>query len=129
LVADDLEGPFVAWLNAHEGGYAVNKRSAVLIAAGLVLTLGIGGLAVSLGLTGPTPVNAVETARPERVVKVERRTVTVHRKAKASSAATVVLSAPAPSAGMADGSGDGYEGEHESESHDDFSDLESEDLG
>jgi hypothetical protein len=107
----------------------VNKRSAVLIAAGLVLTLGIGGLAVWLGLTGPTPVNAVETARPERVVKVERRTVTVHRKAKATSAATVVLSAPVPGSGMGDDSGDRYEGEHESESHEDLSDMESEDHG
>lgn len=107
----------------------MNKRSAVFIAAGLVLTLGIGGLAVSLGLTGPTPVNAIETARPERVVKVERRTVTVHRKGKTPSAATVVLSAPAPASGMGDDSGDGYEGEHESESHDDFSEMESEDLG
>jgi hypothetical protein len=124
-----LEAAFVAWLNARERGYAVNKRSAVLIAAGLVLTLGIGGLAVSLGLTGPTPVNALETAQPERVVKVERRTVTIHRKAKASSAATVVLSAPAPGSGMGDDSGDGYEGEHESESHEDLSDLESEDFG
>jgi hypothetical protein len=106
----------------------VNKRSAVLIAAGLVLTLGIGGLAVSLGLTGPTPVNAVETARPERVVKVERRTVTVHRKAKAPSAATVVLSAPAGST-MGDDSSEGDDSEHESESHEDFSDMESEDHG
>ena len=39
----------------------MNERSAVLIAAGLVLTLGIGGLAVSLGLTGPSPVNAART--------------------------------------------------------------------
>ena len=107
----------------------MNKRSAVLIAAGLVLTLGIGGLAVSLGLTGPTPVNAVETARPERVVKVERRTVTVHRKAKAPSAATVVLSAPAPGSGMGEATEDGYEGEHETESHQDLSEMESEDLG
>ena len=57
----------------------MNKRSAMLIAAGLVFTLGIGGLAVSLGLAGPAPVNAAGAARPERVVKVERRTVTLHR--------------------------------------------------
>jgi hypothetical protein len=104
----------------------MNKRSAVLIAAGLVLTLGIGGLAVSLGLAGPTPVNAVESARPERIVKVERRTVTVRRKAKAPSATTVVLSAPAPASGMGDDSG---ESEHESESHEGFDEVESEDLG
>ena len=64
------------------------------------------------------------------MVKVERTTVTVHRKGKAApSAATVMLSAPAPDSGMGDDSGDGYEGEHESESHEDFSDMESEDLG
>jgi hypothetical protein len=103
----------------------VNKRSAVLIAAGLVLTLGIGGLAVSLGLTGPTPVNAVESARPERIVKVERRTVTIHRKAKAPSA-TTVLSAAAPGSGMGEDSIDGYESEHESQDHADLgSDSES----
>lgn len=105
----------------------MNKRSALLIAAGLVLTLGIGGLAVSLGLTGPTPLDAVETARPERVVKVERRTVTVHRKAKVPSPTTVVLSAPAPGSTMGDDSSEGDESEHESESHEDFSDMESED--
>lgn len=60
----------------------MNKRSAMLIAAGLVFTLGIGGLAVSLGLTGPAAVNAADGLRPERVVKVERRTVTVHRTAE-----------------------------------------------
>ena len=51
----------------------MNKRSAMLIAAGLVLTLGIGGLAVSLGLTGPAPVNAADAAGPEPVVKVMLR--------------------------------------------------------
>jgi len=70
----------------------MNKRSAMLIAAGLVFTLGIGGLAVSLGLTGPAPVNAADAAGPEPVVKVERRTVTVHRTADA--AAQTSLSSP-----------------------------------
>ena len=54
----------------------MNKRSAMLIAAGLVLTLGIGGLAVSLGLTGPAPAGAAETAQAQRVVKAQARTVT-----------------------------------------------------
>ena len=53
----------------------MSKRSAVLIAAGLVLTLGIGGLAVWLGLTGPAA-GAADLAEPQQVVEVSRRTVT-----------------------------------------------------
>ena len=107
----------------------MNKRSAVLIAAGLVLTLAIGGLAVSLGLTGPSPVNAAGPVRPERVVKVERRTVTIHQKAMPASAGTITLSAPGADAAIGDDSDDGYENEHESESHEDFDEAESEDVG
>lgn len=113
----------------------MNKRSAVLIAAGLVLTLAIGGLAVSLGLTGPAPVDAAGPVRPERVVKVERRTVTIRRKAESPSA-NVVLSAPASDPSRGDDSDDGYdedesehESEHESESHEDPEEVESEDVG
>ncbi|HEX6264557.1 MAG TPA: hypothetical protein VF036_04675 [Actinomycetota bacterium] len=110
----------------------MNKRSAVLIAAGLVLTLAIGGLAVSLGLTGPTPVNAAGPARPERVVKVERRTVTIHQKAGSPSAATVMLSAPASDPAIDGDSDDGYDedaSEHEDESHEESEEVESEDVG
>lgn len=106
----------------------MNKRSAVLIAAGLVLTLVVGGLAVSLGLTGPAPVNAAGPVRPERVVKVERRTVTIHQDAGPTSTEAVTLSAPA----MDDDAEDGYdedESEHESESHEDFDEEESEGSG
>jgi hypothetical protein len=107
----------------------MNKRSAVLIAAGLVLTLAIGGLSVSLGLSGPTPVNAAGPVRPERVVKVERRTVTIHRKAEAPSAGTITLSTSASEPFTGDDSDDGYETEHESESHEDFEEVESGDIG
>ena len=88
----------------------MNKRSAMLIAAGLVLTLGIGGLAVSLGLTGPAPVNAADAARPERVVKVERRTVTVHPTADA---ATPQITLSSPSSVVADDVGEAHEGEED----------------
>ena len=98
----------------------MNKRSAMLIAAGLVLTLGIGGLAVSLGLTGPAPVNAA-AADPERVVKVERRTVTVHRSADAAPGATSQISSTAPGSDDPD---EEYEGEDdhgsEEDDHDEF---------
>lgn len=103
----------------------MNKRSAVLIAAGLVLIMAVGGLAVSLGLTGPTPVNATGAVRPERVVKVERKTVTVHRKAdQASGSATQIAVAPGTVTG--DDSDDGFEGEDEhgfeDEDHEDHDD-------
>jgi hypothetical protein len=107
----------------------MNKRSAVLIALGLVLTLGIGGLAVSLGLTGPSPVSAV-SARPERVVKVQRKTVTVHPKAATPSA--VSLSVAAPSSNVEDDSFENFEDEqgdemeHESEDHEELDEFETE---
>lgn len=98
----------------------MNKRSAMLIAAGLVLTLGIGGLAVSLGLTGPAPVNAADAVRPERVVKVERRTVTLHRTADA---ATQISPSP-PRSVDTDDIGQEHEGEDdhgfEEGDHDEF---------
>jgi hypothetical protein len=111
----------------------VNKRSAVLIAAGLVLTLAVGGLAVSLGLTGPTPVDAAG-ARPERVVKVQRSTVTVHRKADAAAGSATQISIASPV--TSDDSDDGFEGEDEfedefegedREDHEESEDIEVED--
>jgi hypothetical protein len=98
----------------------MKKRSAMLIAAGLVLTLGIGGLAVSLGLTGPAPVNAAAAA-PERVVRVERRTVTVHRTAEAAPVATTQTSSSAPGSDDLDAEHEGEDGqEHEIEDHEGF---------
>jgi len=98
----------------------MNKRSAMLIAAGLVLTLGIGGLAVSLGLTGPTPVSAA-AAGPERVVKVERRTVTVHRTADPARGAATQISSTASGSDDLDGEHEGEDDqEHEIEDHDGF---------
>ena len=46
----------------------MNLRWAMLFGAGVVFTLGIGGLAVSLGLTVPAAVNAADVLRPESVV-------------------------------------------------------------
>lgn len=90
----------------------MNKRSAVLIAAGLVLTLGIGGLAVSLGLTGPAA-GAADLAEPQQVVEVSRRTVTTPQPTSGNAA---------PASEASDGSGDHededeHEDEHESEDH------------
>jgi hypothetical protein len=108
---------------------AMNKRSAVLIASGLVLTLAIGGLAVSLGLTGPAPVNAAGSVRPERAVRVERKTVTIRRQAGSASAEPVMLSARTSGASTGEDSDDRYESEDESDSYEDFEEVESEDEG
>ena len=62
----------------------MNKRSAMLMAAGLILTLIVGGVAMSVGLTGPTPSEAgpradrrQKTAVP--IIKTVKHTVTVHK--------------------------------------------------
>lgn len=77
----------------------MNKRSALLVAAGLVLTLIVGGLAVAVGLTGPSVSSAVprvdRRAESEPVVRTVRRTVTVHKKAEAKAGEVVQIAAPA----------------------------------
>jgi hypothetical protein len=102
----------------------MNKRSAMLIAAGLVLTLGIGGLAVSFGLTGPAPAGAAETAHAQRVVKVQRQTVTAHGTADAVPGAAAQISLSSPGTVDSDDAGEeqnGEEGqEHEGEDHGKF---------
>jgi hypothetical protein len=65
----------------------MNKRSAMLVAAGLVLTLVVGGIAVGVGLTGPEIGSARPRSgreRPSPIVKTTTKTVTVHRKSDAS---------------------------------------------
>jgi hypothetical protein len=99
----------------------MNKRSAVLIAAGLVLTLGIGGLAVSLGLTGPAA-GAADLAGPQRVVEIQQ-----------SVAAPPTGSDAAPGSVESDDLNEHEEGAHEDahegEDHDDHEMDDSEDEG
>jgi hypothetical protein len=87
----------------------MNKRSALMLSAGLVLTLIVGGLAVATGLTGPTVSNAVPRAQrsstSEPVVRTVRRTVTVHKKADAKPGQVVRVAAPAATAGTSGSSG------------------------
>ena len=97
----------------------MNKRSAVLIAAGLVLTLGIGGLAVALGLTGPAA-GAADLAGPQRGVEIQQRTVTAPPPGSDSAPGSV---------GSDDASEHGDEDAHESEDHDDHEMDDSEDKG
>jgi hypothetical protein len=102
----------------------MNKRSAMLIAVGLVLTLGIGGLAVSLGLTGPAPAAAAEEAQAQRIVKVERRTVTADGTADAALGAAAQISLSSPSSVDPDDVGEGHESEDDhgfdEDNHDEF---------
>jgi hypothetical protein len=120
----------------------MNKRSALMLSAALVLTLIVGGLAVATGLTGPTVSNAVPRAErrasSEPVVRTVRRTVTVHKKSDAKPGEVVRVAAPATAAaspgGSSDLSGDddsyedddAYEDEdeHEDEERDDHEDDE-----
>ena len=64
----------------------MNKRSAIVVAAGLVVALVAGGFALSHGLVGPTPTAAAATAKTQKhqkpIVRTEKRTVKVHRKSK-----------------------------------------------
>ncbi|HEY5859437.1 MAG TPA: hypothetical protein VIX62_04065 [Actinomycetota bacterium] len=68
----------------------MNKRSAMLMAAGLVLTLIVGGVAMSIGLTGPTSSEATPRAERRRtaapIVKTVKHTVTVHKRGSAAPA-------------------------------------------
>jgi hypothetical protein len=70
--------------------HGMNKRSAMLMAAGLVLTLIVGGVAMSIGLTGPTSSEATPRAERRRaaapIVKTVKHTVTVHKRGSAAPA-------------------------------------------
>lgn len=104
----------------------MNKRSAMVLAAGLVAALLAGGAALSFSLTGGTAV-AQDAGRVKPIVKTEHRTVTIHKKAKSKPAEVVTISAPSSGSSVSSStsSDDGYESEsssedsHESEQEDD----------
>ena len=115
----------------------MNKRSALMLSAGLVLTLIVGGLAVATGLTGPSVSNAVPRAQrsstSEPVVRTVRRTVTVHKKADAEPGQVVQVGAPTATSGPSSSSGtsgsddDSYEDSYDDEGEDDDSADEQDD--
>jgi hypothetical protein len=78
----------------------MNKRSAMLMAAGLVFTLLVGGVAIAIGLTGPAasaaaPRVVVRHKAPKPIVKTIKKTITVHKKAPQSSGGgTISYAAP-----------------------------------
>ena len=64
----------------------MNKRSAMLVAAGLVLTMIVGGVALAVGMTGPSSSAAAPRLSrhhkdPKPIVKTIKKTVKVHKKA------------------------------------------------
>ena len=102
----------------------MNKRSALMLSAGLVLTLILGGLAVAAGLTGPSVSNAVprvqRSSTSEPVVRTVRRTVTVHKKADAKPGQVVQVGAPAATSGPSSSSGtSGSDDDSSEDSYDD----------
>jgi len=96
----------------------MNKRSAVLVAAGLVVALIAGGLALGYGIVGPEPSAAVTSAgsqQREPKIRTITKTVKIHKKANGS----VATPAPGPSGSSWQGDDDerfenGGEIDHES---------------
>ena len=92
----------------------MNKRSAAIVAAGLVAVLTLGGFAYSRGLTGPSVSTAVAGERassPKPIVRTHIKRVVVHRSAPAPAPRIVYSRAPsttsAPASQDQSGSEDG----------------------
>ena len=115
----------------------MNKRSALMLSAGLVLTLIVGGLAVATGLTGPSVSNAVpgvqRSSTSEPLVRTVRSTVTVHKKADAKPGQVVQVGAPTATSGPSSSSStsfsddDTYEDSHDDDEGEDHEDDSADD--
>ena len=88
----------------------MKKRFAMIVAGGLIAVLIAASAALSLGLLGAAPAASGDRAAPR--VRTIHHTVTVHRKAKATTPRTIVL---AGSGGSSSVSGAGTESESEFE--------------
>ena len=91
----------------------MNKRSAAFIAAGLVAVLTLGGIAFSLGLTGPTVSAASARNKPghvQPIVRTHTKKIVVHRQAPTPPARTVVMPASSSYTASATSVAGGYEG-------------------
>jgi hypothetical protein len=112
----------------------MKKRSALLMAAGLVVALVAGAVAMTIGFSGNGTAEAGSRAKRDPVVRTIRRTITVHKDAKATDQASVQVvqlsssdpSTTSDSSGSESESDDSFESESESGSDDDSS-SESED--
>ena len=98
----------------------MTKRSAMLVAAGIVMALVAGGIGMSLGQIGPASAAATTTETTPKhqrpIVRRHVRTITIHKKAKSPAPAPqqIVVPAPAvsysaPSTAPAPGSGSYHE--------------------
>jgi hypothetical protein len=72
----------------------MDKRSAMIVAAGLILVLVTGAYALALGVTGPATFASAKTSQ----ASPQTKTVTVHKKSP-SSGGVAAVSAPLPSNG------------------------------
>lgn len=98
----------------------MKKRSAILMAAGLVVALLSGAVAMTIGLSGNGAAEAGGRAKQDPIVRTIRRTVTVHKDANPSDQASVeVVRLSSSSSTMS--------GPSVSESDDDASESEGED--
>jgi hypothetical protein len=110
----------------------MNKRSAMFVAAGLVLSLLVAGLAMAMGVTGPSA-DAKTAARDRKpAVETVTRTVTIHKKATGQDAGTIVVTtgAPATSTSSDDGAfddDDAFEDDDRNDDHEDGDDGEDHD--
>jgi hypothetical protein len=103
----------------------MNKRSAVLVAAGLVVALIAGGLALGYGIVGPSPTAAVASSvnqQQKPKIRTIKKNIKVHRKAKVGSStaspngtASVSTNAPSSSGSWSDDDSSDHETEGESE--------------
>jgi hypothetical protein len=100
----------------------MNKRSAVIAAAGLVVALTAGGVALDRGMLGPSPTTAEASAASRApgkpTIRTIEHTVKIHRKANSSGTANrspAVSSTPASGDAWADDDAFEHEFEHESE--------------
>ena len=91
----------------------MNKRSALFVAGGLVVTMLIAASAILMGVTGPSSAHANVVPphhKQKPVVKTIKRTVTVHEPALAPSTSTYVTSTT--TAGSTDAEHDPSGGSH-----------------
>lgn len=109
----------------------MNKRSAMLMAAGLVLTLIVGGVAMSIGLTGPTSSEATPRAERRRaaapIVKTVKHTVTVHKRGSAAPATGTGTSGSTSAGSVTGSTGDDHGSDGDDDHGEDHGDHGSDD--
>ena len=112
----------------------MNKRSAMAVAAGLVLAMIVAGVALATGITGPSSDAGTTVAVPseaqEPIVRTVTRTIEVHETGEptiSGQAPVIVRSSEDPGSAVSDDPQGTY-GDDENESDDEYeSDYEDED--